>query len=70
MLDFFVLRRESVGWQEWKQAGTGQWHCPPGEAYAAHLGVTYRLRSSAEFHPLEIQKRWVKRAITWKLFDV
>jgi putative transposase len=70
--DFFVLRRESAGWEEWKPAssldrllesqparyqlaGTGQWHCPPGEAYAEPLGLTYRLRSSAEFHPLAIQ---------------
>ncbi len=70
--DFFVLRRESAGWEEWKQehaldplaesqparyqlAATGQWHCPPGETYAEQLGLTYRLRSSAEFHPLEIQ---------------
>ncbi len=70
--DFFVLRRESAGWEEWKQAssldilatekparyqlaGTGQWHCPPGEAYAEQFGLIYRLRSSAEFHPLEIQ---------------
>lgn len=70
--DFFVLRRESAGWEEWKPAqaleplassqparyqvaGTGRWHCPPGETYAEHLGLTYRLRSSAEFHPLEIQ---------------
>ena len=70
--DFFVLRRESAGWEEWKpadsldvlarekparyqQAGTGQWHCPPGEVYAEQLGLTYRLRSSAEFHPLEMQ---------------
>jgi putative transposase len=70
--DFFVLRRASAGWEEWKpadsfdrlstekparyqQAGTGQWHCPPGEAYAEQLGLTYRLRSSAEFHPLQIQ---------------
>jgi putative transposase len=70
--DFFVLRRESAGWEEWKEAssldtlalekparyqlaGTGQWHCPPGEAYAEQLGLIYRLRSSAEFHPLEIQ---------------
>src|SRR5258708_13922504 len=36
-------------------AGTGQWYCPPGEAYAEQFGLTYRLRSSAEFHPLEIQ---------------
>ncbi len=70
--DFFVLRRKSAGWEEWKgaellahlaesqparynRAETGQWCCPPGEAYAHHLGLTYRLRSSAEFHSLEIQ---------------
>jgi putative transposase len=70
--DFFVLRRASAGWEEWKPAqvldrlavdkpgryqhiGTGQWRCPPGEAYAQSLGLTYRLRSSTEYHPLEIQ---------------
>src|SRR5579859_729642 len=70
--DFFVLRRQSAGWEEWKpaesleqlsasmparyqQAGTGQWCCPPGEVYAKPLGLSYRVRSSAEFHPLEIQ---------------
>jgi putative transposase len=36
-------------------AATGQWQCPPGEAYAKQFGLTYRLRSSAEFRPLEIQ---------------
>jgi putative transposase len=72
--DFFVLRRTSAGWEEWKQAssleketvdkparyqqvGTGQWHCPPGETYAEQFGLYYRLRSSAEFHPLEIQNQ-------------
>ncbi len=39
----------------YQQAGTGQWHCPPGEAYAEQLGLIYRLRSSAEFHPLALQ---------------
>jgi putative transposase len=70
--DFFVLRRESAGFEEWKPAqaldplassqparyqiaGTGHWCCPPGENYAAQFGLTYRLRSSAELHPLEIQ---------------
>ena len=70
--DFFVLRRASAGWEEWKPAqsldqlsnsmparykpsGTGKWCCPPGEVYAKPLGLSYRLRSSAEFHPLEIQ---------------
>jgi putative transposase len=70
--DFFVLRRSSVGWEEWKpasaldglavsmparyqQTGGGQWHCPLGETYAAQFGLTYCLRSDAEYHPLEIQ---------------
>ncbi len=70
--DFFVLRRESAGWEEWKpapsldalaesqparyqQTGTGQWRCLPGEVYAEPLGLSYRLRSSASLHPLEIQ---------------
>src|SRR5712691_9934407 len=39
----------------YQQRGTGQWHCPPGEAYAVQFGLTYRLRSDAEYHPLEIQ---------------
>ncbi len=70
--DFFVLRQESAGWEEWKPAqalddlsvsmparyqqdATGQWICPPGEAYAASLGLSYRVRSSAEYRPLFIQ---------------
>ena len=70
--DFFVLRHDSAGWEEWKplhvlevlaarmparyhQTPAGQWRCPPGEAYAAPLGLTYRVRSSAEYHPLYIQ---------------
>ncbi|GHO81572.1 hypothetical protein KSD_93430 [Ktedonobacter sp. SOSP1-85] len=28
---------------------------PPGEAYAESLGLTYRLHSCTEFHPLAIQ---------------
>ncbi len=39
----------------YQHAETGQWQCPPGETYAEQLGLTYRLRSSAEFHPFEIQ---------------
>ncbi len=70
--DFFVLRRASAGFEEWKQAssldkettdkparyqqtGNGRWRCPPGETYAEQFGLSYRLRSSAEFRPLEIQ---------------
>jgi putative transposase len=70
--DFFVLRQNSAGWEEWKplhalevlavrmsaryhQTLAGQWRCPPGEAYAEPLGLTYRVRSSAEYHPLYIQ---------------
>jgi len=29
----------------------GTWRCPPGEAAAAHVGLSYRVRSSAELHP-------------------
>lgn len=28
----------------------GKWRCPPGEAVAAPLGFSYRVRSSAEIH--------------------
>jgi len=29
----------------------GTWRCPPGEAAAESLGLSYRVRSSAELHP-------------------
>ena len=65
--DFFVLRRTSAGYEEWKhdkllekQAALMQnryqrdvhrkWQCPPGEAYAQPLGLSYRVRTSAEYH--------------------
>jgi putative transposase len=34
---------------------TGAIRCPPGEAYAQALGLTYHVRSSGEYHPLYIQ---------------
>lgn len=39
----------------YQQAPAGPWRCPPGEMYAERLGLTYRVRSSAEYHPLSIQ---------------
>lgn len=39
----------------YQREGSGQWHCPPGEAYAERLGLFYRLRSSAEIHPRSIE---------------
>ncbi len=33
----------------------GGWRCPPGEAAAAALGLTYRVRTSNEYHPSYIQ---------------
>jgi putative transposase len=30
---------------------SGTWHCPPGEAAAESVGLSYRMRSSAELHP-------------------
>ena len=62
--DYFVLRENSVGWEEWKtqedlhklaehncnryRKEDGRWRCPPGEEYAAQLGLSYRVRSSDE----------------------
>lgn len=63
--DFFVIREDGAGWEEWKTEAelthlsqhqparyyrdeAGQWHCPPGQAYAAGFGLYYRLRSNAE----------------------
>jgi transposase InsO family protein len=63
--DFFVIREDGAGWEEWKtevelvqlaqkqparyqQDEDRQWHCPPGEIYAAQFGLYYRLRSNAE----------------------
>src|SRR5437016_1719 len=34
---------------------SGGWHCPPGEIAASEVGLSYRVRSSAEYHPLYIQ---------------
>lgn len=70
--DFFVLRTDGAGWEEWKpedqlqklaqkypsryqRSETEEWICPPGEAYAKPLGLTYRVRSDAELEPTFIQ---------------
>jgi putative transposase len=70
--DFLVLRRNGVGFEEWKKAASldklaetmperyqrqasGGWQCPPGEQAAQTLGLSYRVRTSAEYHPLYIE---------------
>jgi putative transposase len=70
--DFFVLRSESAGWEEWKaeeqlvalaeetpnryqRDEQGQWRCPPGEAAAAAFGLTFRVRTDAELHPVYVR---------------
>jgi len=37
-----------------REPGRG-WRCPPGEEAAAALGLTYRVRTSNEYHPFYIQ---------------
>ncbi len=65
--DFFVLRKNTVGWEEWKTEEDliqlsekepsrytridGHWVCPPGEEYASQYGLHYYLRSGAEIDP-------------------
>lgn len=62
--DFFVVRQDAAGWEEWKteedldrltqhnpnryRRDGDHWHCPPGENYANQFGLTYRVRSSKE----------------------
>jgi putative transposase len=70
--DFFVLRRNGAGFEEWKhpasleklaitqpqryqRKASGGWLCPPGETTAQALGLSYRVRTSSEFHPNYIQ---------------
>lgn len=70
--DFFVIRADGAGFEEWKQEEKllelaithpsryqrdpqGGWCCPPGEAAAARLGLSYRVRSSTELHPVYVR---------------
>lgn len=62
--DYFVIRSDSIGWEEWKTEAElprlaeqmphryireeNVWHCQPGEEHAAQFGFFYRVRSSAE----------------------
>jgi putative transposase len=62
--DYFVIRSDSIGWEEWKTEAElprlaeqmprryvqegHVWHCPPGEEHAAQFGFFYRVRSSDE----------------------
>ena len=64
--DYFVIRCASAGWEECKtdeelgqlaerspnryRAEKGCWRCFPGEAYAAEMGLYYRIRSSREIN--------------------
>ena len=64
--DFFVLRQDFAGWEEWKTEEdlnrltehnpnrycleAGLWHCPPGERYAAQFGLSYQVRCAKEIH--------------------
>jgi putative transposase len=50
----------------YQRSASGEWQCPPGEQAAQLLGLSYRVRSSAEYHPFYIQNLkllqdfWVK----------
>jgi putative transposase len=39
----------------YQRDGSGGWRCPPGEAAAAGLGLSYAVRSSATLHPTYIR---------------
>jgi transposase InsO family protein len=64
--DYFVIRRDSAGWEECKtdeelsqlaekspgryRSENGCWRCPPGENCAAVLGLYYRVRASGSIN--------------------
>ena len=64
--DYFVIRRDSAGWEECKtdeelselaekspgryRSENGRWRCPPGENCAAALGLYYHVRSSGSIN--------------------
>jgi putative transposase len=39
----------------YQREASGRWQCPPGETAAHALGLSYRVRTSNEYHPLSIQ---------------
>src|SRR5260370_30849727 len=39
----------------YQRNASGEWQCPPGEQAAKALGLSYRVRNSAEYHPFYIQ---------------
>ena len=41
--------------ERYQRQAKGGWLCPPGEAAARSLGLSYRVRTSAEYHPLYIE---------------
>jgi len=41
--------------ERYQRATEGGWRCPPGESAAQVYGLFYRVRTSAELHPLVIQ---------------
>lgn len=66
--DFFILRENSAGWEEWKPEKDlielsknpdryyldekGRWHYRPGEQYADPLGLYFHVHSSKEINPV------------------
>ena len=41
--------------ERYQRQASGGWRCPPGEQAAQAFGLSYRVRTSAEYHPLYIE---------------
>jgi putative transposase len=39
----------------YQKNASGNWHCPPGSAYAKSYGLNYHVRSNTELHPIFTQ---------------
>src|SRR5216110_716579 len=54
----------------YQRNASGGWQCPPGEQAAKALGLSYRVRNSAEYHPFYIQNLKLLRDFWVKPFHV
>ncbi len=54
----------------YQRNASGEWQCPPGEQAAKALGLSYRVRNSAEYHPFYIQNLKLLRDFLIKPFHV
>lgn len=51
----WLLAYATDGGERFIRDGSGSWRCPPGEKYAASLGLGFKVQSSAEINWIEVR---------------